>query len=433
MNTFSSYSFGCRVNYAEIEAINKQLIQRGYRFDKVNPDVYIINTCSVTHKAEREAKALIYSLKRKIPGTKIVVTGCAATNWIKTNTKIKGIDYLIDNKNKDYVADLLEKKFFDQNRLPPKSHKKIDAIDRALITDKFLASKRVIVKIQDGCHRFCTFCIVPYLRGLPKSKTIQEIIQQIQAYKGYQEAVLTAINTEAFGRDTNEKFTDLIKEILKSTDIPRISFGSIHPWTLGEEFFTLYKELALSDRFVDFFHIPLQSGSDKMLNLMKRGYHRKEILEKLQTLKNINEFAQIGTDIIVGFLEESDTDFEDTLNFLSSSPITKIHVFRYSQREHTAAFYLGKRLHEPSDNIKKARSLKLRDLSQKKYQVFQHKHLNTSFEALFLEKREGEYQQAVLTNNMIALIKSEKDQTGEKKRVKINSCQNGFLVGKILD
>jgi threonylcarbamoyladenosine tRNA methylthiotransferase MtaB len=362
-----------------------------------------------------------------------VVTGCAATNWIKTNSKVDGVDYLIDNKNKDFVSDLLEKRYTNKKQNMENQYlKNIDLPTTTLPTDKFMRSRRVVIKIQDGCHRFCTYCIVPYLRGLPKSRKISDIVTEINSFDGFQEAVLTAINTEAFGRDTGENFIELINQILKNTYISRISFGSIHPWTLDDEFLNFYKTVANSFRFADFFHIPLQSGSDKMLGLMKRGYTRDEIMSKLNSIKEINNLALIGTDIIVGFLEETDSDFEDTYNFLEKSPIAKFHVFRYSKRQHTASYYLGKRLQEPSDSQKKARSKKLRDLSEAKYNEFQNKHIDRVFDALVLENKENEYQQAVLSNNMIAMVKVNKDFTGEKKRVKILDCCNDVLIGNVI-
>ncbi len=433
MKTFNSFSFGCRVNQAEMEALDRELLAKGYEKKPDQPDIYILNTCSVTHKAEREARKHIYNLKRQFPDTKVVVTGCAATNWSKTNTKVNGVDYLIDNKSKELIAELLEKKYY-LTMSPPdvKTVQTFDEPSENSATDKFMRSKRIIIKIQDGCHRFCSFCIVPYLRGLPQSTKIDDIVKQIQSYPEYVEAILTAINTEAYGRDTGETFVDLIDAILTKTDIPRISFGSIHPWTFQDDFFNLYRKYAESNRFVDFFHIPLQAGSDNMLKLMKRGYTRAEFVEKLHMIKDINEFAFIGTDVIVGFLEETDQDFEDTYSFLEETPISRFHVFRFSKREHTAAFYLSKRLNQPSPSVKKARSQRLRVLSEKKYAAFQSKHVGETFETLVLERRVEDYQQGLLSNQMLVNVKTEKDFTGELKNVRIYDYQNGELFGKIV-
>jgi len=429
MKSFNTYSFGCRVNKAEIEALESALSTLGYTKDENNPKIFIINTCSVTHKAEREAQKYIHSLKRRVPKTKIVVTGCAATNWLKLNKKMNGVDFLVDNSNKPYLAELLEKKYFTGMTIIKKGEEVSSAES---ILDIHQRSKRIMIKIQDGCHRFCSFCIVPYLRGLPQSVPIREIVNRINTYPNYSEAILTAINTEAYGRDIDETFVHLISSILKNTDIPRISFGSIHPWSLDDDFLSFYKSMCEDNRFVDFFHIPLQSGSNKILSLMKRGYTREEFIQKLKKLSQINPFIFIGTDVIVGFLEETNKDFEDTLTFLKKTPISKFHVFRFSKRQHTAAFYMSKRMQEPSDSTKKYRSKTLRDLSDKKYSAFQRRHIGKTFPSLFLEKRDNEYQHVLLQNQLPAIISSEKDYTGEIKNVKIERYQDGNLIGKII-
>lgn len=428
MKTFNSFSFGCRVNMAEKEALDRELIQKGYIKSEKNPDVYILNTCSVTHKAEREAKQHIYQIRRKYPEVKIVVTGCAATNWIKTKTQVEEVDYIVDNQNKEFMADLLEKKYAKKAhsvRINP-------AFDTPVATDTFTRSGRAIIKIQDGCNRFCTFCIVPYLRGLPKSVPIDELVTKVKQFSRYPEVILTAINTNAYGYDTKESFTDLLKQLFTETDIPRFSFGSIHPWSIDEEFLSIYKQYKDSKRFVHFFHIPLQAGSDNMLRLMKRNYTRQEFIEKLHAIAEINPFAFIGTDVIVGFLEESDQDFEDTYTFLKDTPISKFHVFRYSTRQHTAAYYLGKRLKKPSPEVAKKRSEALRQLSDMKYKQFQAKHINNTFEALLLERRKDNYQLALLENQMPAYIETKKDMTGELKRVTITELKTGNLVGRVV-
>lgn len=431
MGTFSSFSFGCRVNQAEIEAINQELLKRGYQSKDTHPDIYILNTCSVTHKAEREARSHIYQVKRSFPSTKIVVTGCAATNWSKTNTKVEGVDYLVDNKGKEYIVDLIEQKYHFKHAKQVKTQKSIDTTMTGLADDTFMRSKRAIIKIQDGCHRFCSFCIVPYLRGLPSSTPIDRIVSQVKALQGFSEVVLTAINTEAYGRDTGESFSELVRSVLEKTTIPRLSFGSIHPWSFQDDFFSLYESYASSPRFVDFFHIPLQSGSNRMLSLMKRGYTREEFVEKLHRIARINPQAQISTDVIVGFLEETDQDFEDTYSFLAETPIARFHVFRYSPREHTASYYLGKRLSKPSPSVQKERSLRLRELSDIKFTVFQQGHVGKSFETLMLEKRKNGHELGLLSNQMQVWVKTEKDFTGEFVHVTITTAKSGMLFGKI--
>jgi len=456
--TFCSYSFGCRVNQAEKEELDKNLQLKSFVQSDTKPDFYIINTCAVTSKAEREARQLIYQTRKKFPKTKIIVTGCSATKWINEKAQIKEAYLLVDNVNKEYIAELIRSKVkystsfwqVPPSGTRPESHRdagQASMTKKALLNDKYLSSGRLLLKIQDGCQRFCTYCIVPYLRGLPKSKPISEILRTVKDYakntpgeslratpgvkkSPIKEVILAAINTEAYGYDTGESFIDLISHILNQTSIPRISLGSIHPWSINDEFFKFYKKVMPQQRLVNFFHIPLQSGSNKILTLMKRGYTREEFIEKLNILQKINPLAFIGTDIIVGFLEENDHDFTDTYNFLFNSPIAKFHIFRFSKREKTAAYFMAKRLKEPPVAIKIKRAKFLAELGRKKYEQFLEKHIGLTFPALFLERRIEDYQEVLLDNQIPALIRTSKNLAGEIKSIKITTCKQNKLLGE---
>ncbi|NTU46815.1 MiaB/RimO family radical SAM methylthiotransferase [Candidatus Roizmanbacteria bacterium] len=424
--TFYSHSFGCRVNQAEQEELDKRLVEFGFTKDQGDPSFYIINSCSVTHKAEREVKQLMYQIRRKYPQTKLIVTGCAATNWINQQMKLPDGDMLIDNSNKEFIASLIEKESSTKQTAPVPAS--------VTVNDKYLNSKRVILKIQDGCQRFCTYCIVPYLRGTPRSIATQTIVETISAYEkeGIQEVIAAAINTEAYGYDTGESFLGLISAILSETSIPRLSFGSIHPWSITPEFLKWYETEAQNPRFVDFFHIPLQSGSNKILQLMKRGYTREEFLEKLNQIAIIQPFAFIGTDVIVGFLGEEEKDFQDTYKFLEQTPISRFHVFRYSERKNTAASYMKKRVNEPTSAEKIKRARALAELGAKKYQKFLDSHVGQRFATLILEKKEGNSQQGLLENQIPVLVDTTHDRTGEIVPVQILECKNGSLFGRIV-
>lgn len=431
---FDSFSFGCRVNEAEKIVMDQQMIRAGFLYNKQSPDVYIINSCAVTAKAEHEARQLILRLKREYPSIKMVVTGCSATYWLKNNLwKNIPIDLLISNIDKNYLVTLIKKRFSIQS-VPIQ----LDQLNEAT-NDKFLSSGRVMIKIQDGCHRFCSYCIVPYLRGTPKSKKIEQIITDITHYNRYnhyphkiQEVIFTAINTESFGHDTGESLIQLIDKVLSTTDIPRISFGSIHPWSINDEFIQRYKKLAVNPQFSNFFHVPIQSGSNKILRLMKRDYVREDILEKLNKILKINPMALIATDIIVGYLDESEQDFKDTYSFLEASPINKFHVFRFSTRQNTAAYYQTKRLKEPSASEKIKRSKALSDLSVKKYLKFLIRQVGTTSQALFIgEVKEG-FQKAILNNQILSWIKTDVSLRGKMKRVKITGLSKNNLKGEIV-
>ncbi len=424
--SFYTYSFGCRVNQAEKEVIDLEMQKSGFSLKKELSDISVINTCAITHKAEREAKQLIFRLKRENPNGQVVVTGCSATYW-KKNKLLKDlpIDLLVDNINKEFLVKLIEKKLRGKNY-------NNDQAQVSIGKDKYLSSRRALFKIQDGCQRFCTYCIVPYLRGTPKSTKNKDIVSRINKYPDLQEAILTAINTEAFGLDTGETLIQLTESVLSGTVVPRISFGSIHPWSINEEFLAYYKNILPHNRLVNFFHVPIQSGSNKTLNLMKRGYASEEMMLKLNKLHELNPLALIATDVIVGFLDESKKDFMETVDFLKRSPISKFHIFRFSNRDNTAAHYMAKNLKEPSASEKMRRAKILAKLSKVKYEKFLKKNVGRETMSLFISNRDHGYQEALTDNQIPVMIKTEKDLNGQLKKIKILEYKKGKLFGKIV-
>ncbi len=427
MKSFFIKTFGCRVNQAEAERLAEQLVGFGLNIDETKPDFCVINSCAVTHKAVSEVRKFINSFKKKHKDSLVVLTGCSANYWLnmEKDKVVDKIDLIIPNAQKEYLAEILKKRL---NLKVSKVKEKYN-----LPVDKYTSSHRLLIKIQDGCHRFCSFCIVPYLRGLPRSRRINEIVKLIKENEDWaKEAILTAINTEAYGKDTGERFVDLIKTVLKETSIARLSFGSIHPWSLNEEFLEMYDEIKESDRFVHYFHIPLQSASNKVLSLMKRDYKAEDVKEKVFELYKKNPYIFFGTDVIVGFLEESDLDFEQTYKFLEETPFTKFHVFRFSVRKHTAAYYLARRLEKVSEVKKKQRSKALRELSRKKMLEFYKRLIGKVFPALVLSKIEEGFYTASLINQVPVLVKTPKDFTGTIKNVRILEVKSSKLVGKIV-
>ena len=433
--TFYTYSFGCRVNQAEKEVLDSMMQDQGYEINEAKPNVVIINTCAVTHKAEREAKQLIFKLKRENPISQVVVTGCSATYW-KKNSLLKDlpIDLLIDNVNKQFLVKILQKRLSNRATLNLGGYASVgkDKPKKAVF-NKYLNSGRALIKIQDGCQRFCSFCIVPYLRGTPRSYKINEIVSQVKQFRGLKEVIYTAINTGAFGYDTGEKLITLIDQTIEVAKIPRISFGSIHPWSINNEFINYYKNILPLKRLVNFFHVPIQSGSNKILNLMKRGYTREEMMEKLQKLHKINPLALIATDVIVGFLDETDKDFQETYDFLEKSPISKFHIFRFSNRNNTAAYYMAKNIKEPSSKVKIKRAKLLADLGKKKYEEFLKKNIGRTSSILFLNTKFEGQQEALLDNQLPIYVKVTKPtQLRQLYEAKILEYKNGRLFGKII-
>jgi len=418
-NTFASVSFGCRVNEAEKQQMDSQLLKGGFVWTETNPSVYIINSCAVTGKAEREVRQHIYQIRKKYPKTIILTTGCAATLWTKNNTTPFGADYFITNDKKYTIPEFI-RTLTSMDTLP-NTH--------SVVPDKFLTSGRLMVKIQEGCNRFCSYCIVPFTRGKAASIPIQTILRTINQYKNIHEVILTAINTEAFGKDTGESFTDLVDTILEHTTVERLSFGSIHPWSLTDHFFQWYASHAKNPRIVQYFHVPIQSGSDRILRLMNRGYTSKEVREKIRALHSINPHALIATDIIVGFPGETDKEFQQTYTFFEQTPISKFHIFRYSVRPGTAAEKLINSYEEPKANVKIHRSTTLSKLGSAKYISFISQHLSHTYPAYFLKTKMGVYQEALLDNQVQVLVKTKKIQEGTIRPVTIQSIQGTQLYG----
>jgi len=354
MKTFAVYNFGCRVNAAETNQYAQSLINQGYVPDQNNPDTIFINTCSVTKKADIESVGLIRRLQKKFPNSKIIVSGCANLKDISTLPNIT----ILDNKQKEKNLKYLNCEY---------THK---------IKDKFSHTNRFLLKIQSGCTAFCSYCTVPYKRpylwSLPIETAIDTVISAI--IDGYQEVIITGVNLNQY----TPGFSNLTESLLTQTKISLISFGSIPINCIDDKFLSLISRFP--SRVSNFLHIPIQSGSNKILKLMHRNYTKKNILEKFELLKGIassitprndviaseaRQSLQFGTDIIVGFPGETDKDFQKTYNLCQKIGFSKIHVFKYSPRPGTYARKLFLESPKISKEIKKYRSNKIRSLMLK--------------------------------------------------------------------
>jgi threonylcarbamoyladenosine tRNA methylthiotransferase MtaB len=336
MKTFAVYNFGCRVNAAETNLFAQSLINQGYSPNQNSPDTIFINTCSITKKADIESIGLIRRLQKKFPNSKIIVSGCAN---LKDISKLSNVS-ILNNQQKEELLNDLNCAY---------THK---------ILDKFSHTNRFLLKIQSGCTAFCTYCTVPYKRHYLWSLPIKTAIDTVISAKndGYREVIITGVNLNQYALG----FSNLLQKLLKETDIPLISFGSIPVKCIDDQLIKLLKKYPT--RLSNFLHIPLQSGSDNILKLMKRNYTKKIILEKFSLLKNLKPNLSFGTDIIVGYPGESDTDFQQTYDLCNKIGFTKIHVFKYSPRPDTTARELFLKSEKISKEVVKKRSQKIRSL-----------------------------------------------------------------------
>ena len=371
------YTLGCKLNFSETSTIGRQLSAIG--FIKTNfkdtPDIYIINTCSVTENANRECRRIIRKAKRISPNAFIVVTGCFAQLKPNEIKAIEGVDMILGANDKFNLPKLL-------TNLNKTNKTKVYGceINKLNYFSSYSLSERTrsFLKIQDGCDYPCTYCTIPLARGKSRSDKIKNIIRNAEkiSLKGIKEIVITGVNIGDF-KDERNRFEDLIKELDKVTGIERYRISSIEPNLITNEIIDTVKK---SRKFMPHFHIPLQSGSNVILARMKRRYKKELYAKKLKDItSNINNVC-IGADVIVGFPGETDKEFNKTLEFIKKSPISYLHVFPYSERENTTAITF-------EDSIKKEirdeRSKKLRILSEKLQRTFYQKHLLSEQIALF--------------------------------------------------
>ena len=382
MNSASTVAFqtlGCKLNFAESSTIARQLKEAGFRktgFDQV-ADVYVINTCSVTENADRECRAVVRKALNKNPDAFIAVIGCYAQLKPDEIAGIDGVDLVLGATEKFNLPLYLE-------QLTKKIRAEIHSCD-VENAGTFISAyasgdrTRAFLKIQDGCDYNCSYCTIPLARGSSRSDSVENVIRQATAIaeQGIKEIVLTGVNIGDFRTNSGEDFLSLIRELDQVDGISRFRISSIEPNLLTDEIISF---VAASEKFVPHFHIPLQSGSDKILRLMRRRYLTELYRNRIEKIKSLMPHCCIGVDVITGFPGETEQDFLETQRFLLELDISYLHVFTYSERNDTGAVSLGDvvPVHE-----RKRRNKVLRILSQKKLRRFYEQHLMGSHMVLF--------------------------------------------------
>tara|TARA_A100001011_G_scaffold393787_2_gene484546 strand:+ start:8433 stop:9704 length:1272 start_codon:yes stop_codon:yes gene_type:complete len=370
-------TLGCKLNYSETSSISRDFENKGYNkvsFEDV-ADIYVINTCSVTQNADKEFKYLVNKVKRINPNSKVVAIGCYAQLKPKEISSFKGIDLVLGADKKFNIIDYLDSSSYHSCE--------INSVNYFKSSYSLGDRTRSFLKVQDGCDYKCTYCTIPLARGKSRSGTINEIIENAKNLvgNGIKEIVLTGVNIgdygifENRGRQTN--FLTLLKEIEKIKNLDRVRISSIEPNLLNNE---IIEFVSQSQKIMPHFHIPLQSGSDKILKLMKRRYLSELYLDRVNKIKELIPDCCIGADVIVGFPGENDIDFKRTYDFISNLEISYLHVFSYSERENTESVYFAEK---NSKKIKTERSSILRELSVIKRESFYKKNINSERKILF--------------------------------------------------
>lgn len=377
-------SLGCKVNTYESEFVTNKLKDAGYEIVSFNDfcDVYIINTCTVTNTADIKSKKMIRNAIKKNPNAIVVAMGC----FIAANQKfdIEGLDIVIGNKDKSRIVEIIEEYKKNKKQIRLDYTNTLDEFEDMAI-DKFPGRTRAFVKIQDGCENFCTYCIIPYVRGKCRSKDKTTVLEEVNSLveSGYQEIVLTGIHTGNYGCDKDYDFADLLSELVKIKGLKRIRISSIEVCELNDKVLKLLKD---NNIIVDHLHIPLQAGSDAVLKAMNRRYDLAYFFDKIEKIREIRPNISITTDVIVGFPTETREDFLKTIKTVKALEFAKIHVFPFSLRNGTKA--------EEFENIvspeeKKQRARELLDVSKELELSYFNKFVGKEEEVLIEQYKDG--------------------------------------------
>lgn len=390
------YTLGCKLNYAETSTIGRQLQEHGLEKKEFQQgaDIYVINTCSVTDNADKKCKKVVKEAKKYNPNAFVVIIGCYAQLKPKEIAKIEGVNMVLGAAEKFNLVEHLKDISIENE--PVVLNGKIKETNVFVPGFSVGDRTRSFLKVQDGCDYFCSFCTIPLARGKSRSNTIEETIKVAKqvAETKIKEVVLTGVNIGDFGVYNNENFFDLLKELDQVEGIDRYRISSIEPNLLSNEIIDFVSQ---SKRIAPHFHIPLQSGSDTMLKLMRRKYLSDLYVNRVEHIRRVMPNAAIGVDVIVGFPQETDEEFIATYEFLRDLDISYLHVFPYSERANTTAKKLDGKVPE---KVKQERSKMLRILSEKKRHAFYEKHLGETFTVLF-EAEEDQGKMNGFTENYI--------------------------------
>lgn len=417
-------SLGCKVNLYESEYITDQFQKAGYEivpFQEI-ADVYIINTCSVTNTSDVKSRKVIHQAIRRNPDACIVAIGC----FIEANHDYHedGVDILLGNANKSKVLEYVERYWQTKqkaNYFVTPIPEKFD--DMTMST--FLGRTRAFIKIQDGCENFCSYCIIPYVRGKCRSKNFQTVLEEIQNYvqHGYKEVVLTGIHTGNYGVDLGTDFAALLREIVKINELVRLRISSIEITELTDEVLQIIRD---NDVIVDHLHIPLQAGSDKILRLMNRKYDLAYFKQKMEQIREIRPDVSLTTDIIVGFPFETEEDFQDTLSFVREVQFSKVHVFPYSRRSGTVAADMAEQV--PGD-VKKDRVRRLLALSKELETEYMKKFIGKTLPVL-MEVNRTDYSLGHTSNYLLVKVPGEY-QSEDLVDVIITDVSYPYCLGEV--
>lgn len=424
------YTLGCKVNQYESQAIGEALRKRGFEItaDK-KADVFIVNSCTVTSSADQKTRQAVRRFKRNNPDSIVILTGCMPQAYPDKSQELIEADIVLGNKNNKILPDLLDE-FASQGKriFNVCEHQKGDPFSGDTITC-FEERTRAYIKIQDGCNRFCSYCVIPYSRGRVRSKPVDELKKEVEALaeNGYNEVVLVGINLSSYGQDIEKSFPEAVKAVNDIKGIERVRLGSLEPDHLTDE---VIEALSKCEKLCPQFHLSLQSGCDKTLKSMNRHYTADEFRKIALKLREAFEDCTLTTDVMVGFAGESEDDFRESLSFVKEIGFEKVHVFPYSVRKGTKAEKLGGHLEQ---KIKDERCRIMIEETEKIRRSFFLGQIGKSFSVIPEVCDKDGFYNGYTANYIPVKFRSPSEIHGKTVKIKITAIGDGdFCIGEII-
>ena len=433
--TVAFYTLGCKVNQYETNAMEQQFIQNGYKIveNTEKADIYVINTCTVTNMADRKSRQMLRRVKEINQSAVIVVCGCYAQVAKKELEQIPEVDIILGINEKNKIVQIVEEYLANKDNIIEVADvsKQKEFLDFGDVT--YTEKNRAVIKVQDGCNMFCSYCLIPYARGRIRSRKIENVVSEIEkiSKQGIKEVVITGIHVASYGKDfegENIRLINLLEEINKIEGIERIRLSSLEPTIVDEEF---AQRLSKLEKICDHFHLSLQSGCDETLKRMNRKYTTARYKESTQILRKYYPNANFTTDVIVGFPGETDEEFNQTYKFLKEIGFYKMHIFKYSPRKGTVAEKLPNQV---DGNIKEERSRKLIELSNNMQNQTNNQYIGKTVKVLFEEFEDGFFK-GHTTNYMMVKVAGSEEQLGKfvnkilDVKIKENNDETRELIG----
>lgn len=428
---FNILTLGCKVNQYESQAMLEDMIKHGYTLseDRERADIIIINSCTVTSVSDAKNRKLINRIRRENPDGIIVLTGCMPQAFPEEMKDFDNCDIIIGNRKRGMLVPALEEYLSSRRQvIAIPEHMGKNAEFEPMTVSSFNEHTRAFIKIEDGCNRFCSYCIIPFARGRVRSKSPEDLKSEVEnlALNGFREVVLVGINLSAYGQGEDYDLADAVETACAVKGIERIRLGSIEPEEMSDE---LIERLAAQEKFCPQFHLSLQSGCDKTLKAMNRHYNSAEYAQIVQRLRNVFENSSITTDVMVGFAGETLEDFENSMEFVKSIGFAKVHVFPYSQRKGTAAAKAPDQV-EPAE--KDIRAKLMGELAEKSRKEFLNSQIGLTEEVLFERLRHGYLEGYTRNYTPVHIISDDSTLCGKISRVRLVSADIDFCIGKLI-